>query len=85
MLFRAEEVIPQVCECAGGTMKAKFTFVHKAPKVGRIGMQKNGLVGALIRYGKDDDRFEGLTDADVKFAINELDKKLMDQFRYRVP
>mmetsp|Transcript_4543 Transcript_4543/g.5795 ORF Transcript_4543/g.5795 Transcript_4543/m.5795 type:complete len:396 (+) Transcript_4543:38-1225(+) len=80
VLFHTEEVVSQVCECAGGTMNTEFEYVY-SPRT----TKKHGFLEAVIKYGRSDTRLEGLTGADIEFARKSLDLELMEKFRYHVP
>ena len=87
ILFHTEEVITQVCKCGGGTLINNKNGIvldgGNAKAAHHNG--SNGLLGAMLRYGKHEKRIENFTKGDVSYAKDTLDKGLMDLFGYSNP
>lgn len=85
LLFHAEVVITQICDCAGGKMKPRFRYVEESAK-GDHGPHAGsaGFLASLVNYGNSTRRMKDiLTDeADYQFAKENLDEKLMKDFGY---
>jgi hypothetical protein len=85
MIFRPQQIIKEVCECAGGKMKGEqFSFRVDSAKTGQgHGKQeKNGLLSAIAKNSDSVRRFKGLTADDLRYAVTALDKDLMELFHY---
>jgi hypothetical protein len=87
LIFHAKEVTTKVCECAGGTMQPKFTYITNSAKKGTPGahgskQDRTSFIDALVRYGKDTDRLNGFTKEDIEFARSNLNLELMGLFSY---
>uniref|UniRef100_A0A7S3P9B3 Sulfotransferase n=1 Tax=Amphora coffeiformis TaxID=265554 RepID=A0A7S3P9B3_9STRA len=79
MIFNAEKVMQEVANCAG-------LSVHQ-PYLGMLEPSKehgnsSGLITAMVRYGTDVGRADGLLSEDIKYANKELDVDLMRRFQY---
>lgn len=98
LLFFPDDVVPQICECAGGqVVTANLTGHHpirvvaqsaKAKHSTRFmeeGEEHTGYLDALIKYGKSDTRFRGMTPQDLQYAGRHLDANIMDLFGYDYP
>jgi len=85
LLFRAEETVSAVCDCAGFEMRPKFRYVEDSAK-GQGGPHKGsaGLASSLARYANGTLREETLTGPDQKFAKEHLDGRLMEMFGYSI-
>jgi hypothetical protein len=85
LIFHPKEVITQICECAGGSLrKDKFLYILDSAKFGSgHGAAKTTLASAMIRYGRNKRvRTKGLTEADISLAKHALDPELMEVFHY---
>jgi len=88
LIFHAKSVITTVCQCAGGTMQPKFSYITNSAKKGTPGahgsrQDRTSFVDAIIRYGKDTSRLDGFTTDDIEFARSHLNLHLMDLFAYQ--
>lgn len=87
LVFHAKQVTTQVCHCAGGDMKKKFTYIVDSAKKGEAAHgpkeARTSFVDAMIRYGKDDGRLDSMTPDDLEYARSNLDPKLMEFFNYQ--
>ena len=86
MMFHTPEVIKKVCECGGGKMRDKFTYILESAK-GSTGAHHGalGLAGAMIRYANATKRITGFTPEDLEYARLHLDPTLMEKFGYVTP
>lgn len=98
LLFFPDVVVPQICECAGGqVVTANLTGTHPIKVVAQSakakhstrfmeeGEEHTGYLDALIKYGKSDTRFRGMTPQDLQYAGRHLDANIMDLFGYDYP
>ena len=97
LLFFPDEVVPQICACAGGvltlgnsTNRSIRLVVESAKskhstKFMAEGQEHTGYLDALIRYGTSATRFKGMTPQDLQYAGHYLDKNIMDLFQYGYP
>jgi len=79
MLFHLDEVMNEICQCAGGQMKG---HVHMITESAKRHANTNGLLAALSRYGRDDKRTDGMTKGDLSYSQKKLRKDLMETFGY---
>jgi len=89
LMFHAQEVTEKVCHCAGGSMaRDKFTYVIDSAKKGNEAHGpkelRTGYLKALIKYGKRQTNPQ-LTEDDLTYAEQALDKEMMDFFHYKHP
>jgi hypothetical protein len=87
LIFHAKEVTTQVCNCAGGTMQPRFSYIQNSAKKGTPGAhgkdgEKTSFIDAIVKYGKETSRLDGFTADDIAFARSHLNLKLMDLFGY---
>jgi len=84
LLFFPDEVVPQICECAGGRLvrragedtgeKATVKLTLESAKMKHSkkfmeeGQDHTGYLDALIKYGTATTRYRGLTPHDVQYA-----------------
>lgn len=86
LVFHGDEVVPQICACAG--MKTKGKFHHKRNVANwNNGIDKNsthgaGLLQSIIRYGNPQSKRTGYTPCQLWAAKNILDTKLMSALGY---
>ena len=101
LLYFPDEVVTQICECAGGRLFNRNSTTgeplpvkmpsqsqkqnHKSRVAANGKTQHTGYVDALIRYAQPSTRFQGMTTHDLQYAQRYLDKSLMDLFRYSFP
>ncbi|GMH55749.1 hypothetical protein TrRE_jg2668 [Triparma retinervis] len=81
-LFRAEETVGGVCECAGGRMReGGFREVERPAKGhGNTG----GKEASRAKYGDEERRVEGYKDEDLRFFDENIDKELLEMLGYRL-
>jgi len=85
MLFRTEEVVKKVCECAGGKMIAKtFKYVEDSAKAGAAHKGSSGLISSMIRYGNSTRRTAFYTEEDLNFVRKKVDQSLFDAYSYKL-
>jgi hypothetical protein len=89
LLFFPSKVTSQICECAGGRMQShKFDYPAASTKVGDAHGKKEdrtGYMHAIIKYGTEKGRWQGMTPQDLAFAREHLDAELMKTFAYPAP
>jgi len=95
LLFFPDEVVPQICECAGGKLKVtRKAHVHIVAESAKLkhstkfmeeGQEHTGYLDALIRYGTSKTRFKGMTPQDLQYASHYLNRTIMDLFQYGYP
>lgn len=100
LLFFPDEVVPQICACAGGRLvfsnRTHSTQNHirvvaqsaKAKHTTRFmeeGEEHTGYLDALIKYGNSINRFRGMTPQDLQYARRYLDRNIMEMFGYDIP
>ena len=86
--FHAKEMIETVCECAGGVARnedATFRFVVDSAKWGAAHKSETNMISAMIKYGSDDNRFTGMTEADYMVTQEVFTPALMELFGYEMP
>ena len=86
LVFHPKEVTKTVCECAGGELKPKFTYIVNSAKKGDAahGKERTSYVDALVKYGSERGRYDGFEEADLEFVKHSLDPKLLELFGYRL-
>ena len=87
IIFHAEEVIAQVCECAGGTMRDEFFRKEESAK-GEIGSHKggSGFIESIIKNGDAEKRKGALRDRkDIDHLKSEEFKDMLAMFHYSMP
>ena len=87
LVFYGENVTRTICACGGGRPRVKtFQHVFDSAKTRTAENVPNqtGLVGAIIRYGKDD-RAKGVSASDLEWARKLFDPTLLDMFHYHHP
>ena len=80
-LFNAEKVVQDVAECAGLSIHRPYLSTLEPSKPHG---NSSGLIMAMVRYGTDAGRADGLMSEDIAYANKELDADLMRRFRYRM-
>ena len=88
LIYHPKQVVQSVCECAGGAMNpGPFKYITGSAKkgVGAHGAEseRTGYLQALSRYGTSKGRTNGMDEADLQYARQHLDAKLMKEFQYR--
>ena len=82
IVFNAEKVMHTVAECAGLSLRQPYRVMLKPSKQHGDSL---GLLSAMIRYGTDVGRADGLLAEDLEYAQKTLDKDLMSLFHYTTP
>lgn len=86
LIFRGEELVAQVCECAGGESLRGDSFVHvkKTAKGGTTShaTAHTGLLEAIETYGNASNRRVGWAANQLQAAKDLLDPELMNLFGY---
>lgn len=87
--FHAKELIDTICQCAGGVARdpqGDFQFISDSAKWGAAHTKsKTNMVTAMIKYGHDKNRFNGMSDEDIDFATTVLTPEWMNLFQYEMP
>jgi len=86
LLFYGKNVTETLCECGGGSpRRAQFGHVKSSAKLGTAahGANKTNLLDAIIQFGSDKSRLDGMTKTDLKWSHTLLDDNLMNFFDYR--
>lgn len=88
LLFNVKEMIGIVCKCAGAVPReeGKFAYIVDDAKFGpgHPGSHSN-LISAMIKYGSEKKRYDGMTKEDLRFAYDTLDSEMMMAFQYSMP
>lgn len=85
LIYHPKHVVQTVCQCAGGELNhGDFHYVTDSAKKGDAahGKVKTGYLDALIRYGHKEGRTAGMEEADLQYARDHLDARLMELFQY---
>jgi hypothetical protein len=87
LIFHPKKTVTEVCQCAGGELKHdEFQYIVESAKKGAVhGRYRTGYVDAIIKYGRNENRWSGMTVADLAFASKYLDQDLMKRFGYQPP
>ena len=87
LLFHAETVVEQICECGGGKIrdKAKFKYSVDSAKTGAAHKGANGLIKSITKYSDKEKRLKTFTEKDLSYALDTIRRDLMDMFRYVNP
>ena len=87
LLFHAEYVLKQVCECAGGQVYniSDFKYSVGSAKTGVAHKGSNGLVKSMAKYSNRTKRLKTFTEKDLSYAIKTLRNDIMDSFAYAIP
>lgn len=89
LTFHGQTVIPQICECAGGTVRnngqirqhAKIANGHNHA-VDTSSGEFSGLLRSVIKYGNITRRRDGYPDFQLEAAKEVLDPRLMELLGY---
>jgi hypothetical protein len=86
LLFHAETVVPQICECLGFRSEPALTHQKEASNKRNTGIDREGptagLIRSIIRYGNTSNRQKGYPGFQLQAAQDLLDATLMGQFGY---
>lgn len=85
LIYHPKQVVQTVCQCAGGELNhGDFRYVTDSAKKGTAahGKERTGYLDALSKYGRKDGRIHGMEEADLQYAREKLDPRLMEVFRY---
>ena len=88
LIYHPKHVVQTVCECAGGELNhGEFRYVTDSAKkgVGAHGKDRTGYLDALSRYGRKEGRTKGMEEADLQYARDNLDPRVMELFQYPYP
>ncbi|KAI2502865.1 hypothetical protein MHU86_11612 [Fragilaria crotonensis] len=90
LIFHAENVTTQVCQCAGGVIRTDQPFSHCVKSAKEflskvVRKDRTDMVGAWINYGKKHPIRGGFDKRDYLAARLFLDGELMQTFGYRHP
>mmetsp|Transcript_31974 Transcript_31974/g.54091 ORF Transcript_31974/g.54091 Transcript_31974/m.54091 type:complete len:524 (+) Transcript_31974:161-1732(+) len=87
LLFHGEEVTKIACDCVGGAFTTNFAYVEGSAKENGLPIHNgaNGLIKALLQYGKSANRLSGFTDRDRLYASKTLDSDLVNRYGYSAP
>lgn len=90
--FHARDMIDTICQCAGAVPRDKdkaFGYVVDSAKSFGPGhggkLPKTTMVSAMVKYGSDEHRLDGLTKEDMEYASTHLNPELMKLFQYNIP
>lgn len=84
LLLQAPAVMQQISECIGSKPVSPGNFRYQTGKAKNHGSGVD-LLHAVMKTGNITARLQGLTDADLAFAAERLDKDLMRIFQYETP
>lgn len=89
LLLYVNEIIPQLCECVGGTTKysknnenRNSIYISRESAKGKGHGKTNGLVESVMKYGNSEKRSRGFTRGDLEFAHDTMDQDLMRILQY---
>jgi hypothetical protein len=85
LLFHADEVVPQICTCAGGSFRAFFRHsrvVQNRNKGIDTTKVDEGLYRSIVRYGNTTNRRKGYPSFQLEAIRDILDPSMMDIFGY---
>ena len=88
IIFRAEEVLPTICNCFGGTMfnpnriRYHSSIANHNPGVDIGSGRGSGLLRAILNYGNKTLRRESYQTVQFEAAKEVLDPSLMKLFGY---
>jgi len=88
ILFHLEETLTAICECGGGRIRKDASMHIKSESAkGSNGPHTgaSGLYSAIKRYGHTDQRLDGMTQEDLEYAQETLNKDMMELFGYSFP
>lgn len=88
ILFRADEVVPQICHCFGGTMSNSLEQIRYYSNVanqnpGVDNGKGSGLLRSIINYSNKTLRRESYQTVQLEAAKEVLDPSLMKLFGYK--
>ena len=86
--FHAKELIETVCQCAGAVPRhddAIFRYVVDSAKWGAAHKSSTNMISAMVKYGSDEQRFTGMSEADFLVAKEVFTPELMELFGYEMP
>jgi hypothetical protein len=85
LVFNAETLMPQICECAGFEYNGRFQQISETANKNH-GIEQNhtskGLLRSIIRYGNITNRREGYPQFQLDAAEQTLGENLMHIFGY---
>jgi len=81
VLFRPEEIVNDICTCAGGTMKPNFINQEATAKNHGTG---NGKKQSEKKYGDEERRVVGYKDEDLKWFEENIDVALLEELGYKL-
>jgi hypothetical protein len=85
LIFYGKQVTETLSQCGGGSPRQeRFQHISQSAKLGTAqhGTDKTSLVEAMIRYGTDEHRLDGMTEKDLQETRRILDSNLMELFNY---
>lgn len=89
LLLHADQVIPQVCDCVGGTLvnteKNGIALSKDSVKDKRLFGETSNLVESLTRYGSSKLRIADFSKGDLVYTNDAISKELMEMFGYTFP
>ena len=87
LVFHAKTVVPQLCKCAGGTMKGnKIKYVTETQNQNHgieIAAKGGGLLRSVVNYGNITKRRDKFAGFQLVAAKDILDPRLMELLGYR--
>ena len=84
LIYHPRMVVKQVCECAGGKLRPKFTYIVNSAKKGTQahGNVRTSYLDALSRYGTKQGRYKGFRPVDLDYVKKHLNSSLMHNLGY---
>jgi hypothetical protein len=90
--YHAREMVDVICQCAGAVPRSEtgaFTYVVDSAKSFGPGhgakKKRTNLISAMIKYGSDEHRLDGMTKEDLEYASKHLSQDMMSLFDYNIP
>jgi hypothetical protein len=87
LLFHAEAVVEQICECGGGKIynMTDFKYSVDSAKQGAAHKGANGLVKSIVKYSDKSKRVKSFASEDLEYATKTVKMDIMDIFNYAKP
>lgn len=86
--YHARELVEAVCQCAGAEAREDdglFRYVVDSAKWGAAHQSKSNMISAMVKYGTDEHRFDGMKNLDWEVAEEVFQPELMNLLGYEIP
>lgn len=86
IIFHTVKTITSICQCAGGELYPKFSYVVQSAKLNVQGHSSTvGMLEAWIKYSQPLPLQNNFTISDYISSIESIDQNLMNVFHYQQP